>query len=231
MGAIFPAGFPMGLVYGSSVERRVPYLGVPELSTNKCSPPKNLSKIDAAAGPAVWSIAFLVALIIRWTCGANRALVKWNHWFCKVWMGRKPKERCYGWRCCIIQPAKGVFFSGSKIDHGTVDGNELSTLVNVGMDQSWAPIVTAKSRLVGEHQSNFTVVYSNYMQLQHSETSNNSQYFFTNIRIAAGPTLPWMCRERWCPKKGMVKAWFTRHVLSHPLFIMVYDGLCFMMVY
>ena len=44
--------------------------------------------------------------------------------------------------------------------------------INVGMDQScrmlmfqgathWAPIV-AKSRLVGEHQSNFTVVYGNY---------------------------------------------------------------------
>ena len=85
----------------------------------------------------MWSIAFLVALIIRWTCGANRALVKWNHWFCKAWMGRKPKERCYGWRCCITQPAKGVcFFPDLRLTMELSAWKRAILRINVGMDQS-----------------------------------------------------------------------------------------------
>lgn len=60
MGAIFPAGFLMGLVYGSSVERRVPYLGVPELSTNNVHHPKTCPRLTlllvplCGASPSWW---------------------------------------------------------------------------------------------------------------------------------------------------------------------------------
>ena len=178
-------------------------------------------------------------------------------------MGRKPKERCYGWRCCITQPAKGVcFFPDLRLTMELPAWKRAILRINVGMDQSlirwcfrvqpigplryhseiaigWWRSVQFHCGVWQLHAITTIVKLTNYgktncetkhTELQHSETSNNSLCFFHQQHSHhCGPHLAMnvvVYVERLCFRKnGIVFLWwFTRHFLSHPLFIMVYDG-------